>query len=104
MHDPNGIMDTRSASPLAPDSVAAISDQGLRSLAPSSSPCNQKYTMRSNVFVLDYNVSRTNAQRMAMTPFPLDLGAILEIPVQSLIGTPDTGVLLRNSRIDTRSF
>jgi len=32
MHDPNGIIDARSASPTAPDLVAAISDQGLRSL------------------------------------------------------------------------
>ena len=40
----------------------------------------------------------------AITPFSLELGAILEIPVQSLIGTLDTGVLLRNSRIDTRGF
>jgi len=29
MHDPNGIIDARSASPLAPDLAAAISDEGL---------------------------------------------------------------------------
>jgi len=32
MHDPNGIIDARSASPTAPDLVAAISDEGLWSL------------------------------------------------------------------------
>jgi hypothetical protein len=58
MPNPNGIVDTRSASPLAPDLVAAISDEGLRILAPSPSPCNQKYTMRSNISVLDRIVSR----------------------------------------------
>jgi len=29
MHNPNGIIDACSASPLAPDSMAAISDKGL---------------------------------------------------------------------------
>jgi len=29
MHDPNGIIDARSASPLAPNLVEAISDEGL---------------------------------------------------------------------------
>jgi len=32
MHDPNGIIDARLASPTARDLVAAISDEGLRSL------------------------------------------------------------------------
>jgi len=37
MHNPNGIIDRRSAGPLAPDLVAAVSHEGLRSLAPSPS-------------------------------------------------------------------
>jgi len=35
VHDPNGIIDARSASPLAPDLVAAISDEGVWNLASS---------------------------------------------------------------------
>ena len=58
MHDPNGIIDARSASPLAPDLVAAISDEGLWNSASSLSPCNQKYTMRSDILILDRIVSR----------------------------------------------
>ena len=45
MHDPNGIVIARSASPLAPDSMAVISDEGLWSLASSPSHCNYKYTL-----------------------------------------------------------
>ena len=55
---PNGIIDARSASPLAPDLVAAISDEGLWNSASSLSPCNQKYTMRSDILILDRIVSR----------------------------------------------
>ena len=58
VHDSNGIIDARSVSPLAPDLVAALGDAGLQSLSSSPSPCNQKYTMRSNIFVLDRIVSR----------------------------------------------
>ena len=58
MHDPNGIIDARSASPLAPDLAAAISDEGLWNLASSLSPCNQEYTMRSDISILDRNVSQ----------------------------------------------
>ena len=58
MHDPNGIIDARSASPLAPDLAAAISDEGLWNLASWLSPCNQKYTMRSDISILDRNVSQ----------------------------------------------
>jgi len=59
MHDPNGIIDARAASPLAPDLVTAMSDEGLWNLASSlSSPCNQKYTMRSDILILDRIVSR----------------------------------------------
>jgi len=36
VHDSNGIIDARSASPFAPDLVAALGDEGLQSL--SSSP------------------------------------------------------------------
>jgi len=35
MHDPNGIIDARSASTLAPDLAAAISEEGLWNLASS---------------------------------------------------------------------
>jgi len=35
MHDPNGIIDARSAGPLAPDLMPAISDEGLWNLASS---------------------------------------------------------------------
>jgi len=38
MHDPNGIIDARSVSPLAPDLVAVISDEGLWNLDSSLSP------------------------------------------------------------------
>jgi len=47
MQDSNGIIDAHSASPLAPDLVAALSDEDFWSLASSPLPCNQKYTMRS---------------------------------------------------------
>jgi len=57
-HDPNGIIDARSASPLAPDLVAAISDEGLWNLASLLSLCDQKYTMRSDILILDPIVSR----------------------------------------------
>jgi len=58
LHDSNGIIDARSASPLAPDLVAALSDKDIQSFASSPPPCNPKYTMRSNIFVLDRIVSR----------------------------------------------
>jgi len=58
VHDSNSIIDARSASPIAPDLVAALSDEGLQSLTSSPSPYNQKYTMRSNIFVLDRIVSK----------------------------------------------
>jgi len=57
MNDPNGIINARSVSVLAPYVMSAISDEGLRSLAFSPSPCYQKYTVRSNVLVLDRIVS-----------------------------------------------
>jgi len=52
LHDPNGTIGARLASPLAPDSVAAIG-KGLRSLSSSPVLCNHKYTMRSRKSVLD---------------------------------------------------
>jgi len=63
VHDSNGIVDARSLSPLAPDLVAALSEEGLQSLASSSSPSNQSYTMRSNIFVLDRIVSRFGTEK-----------------------------------------
>jgi len=39
MHDQNGTIDTRLARTLAPDLVAAISDEGLNSLTPSPYFC-----------------------------------------------------------------
>jgi len=45
MHDPNGIVDAWSASPLAPDSMAVIGDEGLWSLTSSPSHCNYKYIL-----------------------------------------------------------
>ena len=57
MHDPNGIIDARSASPLAPNLVAAISYEGLWNLASVLLPCNPKYTMRSDILILDRIVS-----------------------------------------------
>jgi len=63
MHDPNGIIDAHSASPLAPHLVAAISDEQLWNLASSPSPCNQKYTMRSNIFELDRIVSQFGTEK-----------------------------------------
>jgi len=53
----HAFIDGRSAMPLACD-LAAISDEGLWSLAFSPSSCNQKITMRPNHFVLDRFVSR----------------------------------------------
>jgi hypothetical protein len=52
MHNHNVIIGARSASQLAPDSVAALGNECLCSSASLSSHCNQKYTMRSNIFVL----------------------------------------------------
>jgi len=63
VHDSNDIIDARSASPLAPDLVAALSHEGLQSLASSPSPCNHKYTMRSNIFVLDRIMSRFGTEK-----------------------------------------
>jgi len=58
IHDPNGIIGARSASPLAPDSVAAIGNECCQSLACSPSHCNHKNTMWSNGFVLDRILGR----------------------------------------------
>jgi len=54
MNDPNSIIDARSASPLAPD---LVSHEGLWNLVSALSPCNQKYTMRSDILILDCIVS-----------------------------------------------
>jgi len=43
MHNPNSILDARSASPLAPDSITVIGKEGLWNL----SRCNQRYTIWS---------------------------------------------------------
>ena len=59
VHNPNGIIGARSASPLAPDFVAAVGNKYLRSSASLPSHCNHKYTMRSNIFVLDRILSRS---------------------------------------------
>ena len=53
MHNPNGIIGARSASQLAPDSVAAVGNELLCSSASLPSHCNQTYIMWSNIFVLD---------------------------------------------------
>jgi len=59
MHNPNVIIGARSASQLAPDSVAAMGNECLCSSASLPSHCNQKYTMRSNIFVLDRILSQS---------------------------------------------
>jgi len=58
MQDQNDIIGARSASLLASNSVAVISEEGLRSLASLPSHCNHKYTMQSNLCVLDRILSR----------------------------------------------
>jgi len=59
MHNPNGIIDARLASQLAPDSVAAMGNECLCNSASLPSHCNQKYTMRFNIFVLDRILSQS---------------------------------------------
>ena len=59
MHNPNGIIGAHSASQLAPHSVTATGHECLCSSASLPSHCNQKYTMRSNIFVLDRILSQS---------------------------------------------
>ena len=59
MHNPNGIIVARSASQLEPDSVASMGNECLCSSASLPSHCNQTYTMRSNIFVLDRILSQS---------------------------------------------
>ena len=59
MHNPKCIICARSASQLAPDSVTATGNECLCSSASLPSHCNQKYTMRSNIFVLDRILSQS---------------------------------------------
>jgi len=47
MHDPNGIIDARSVSPNAPDLVAAISDEGLRSFEQKKVSLKSAFPMKS---------------------------------------------------------
>jgi len=75
MHNPNGIIGARSASQLAPDSVAAIGNKCLYSFASLPSNCNQTNTMRSNIFVLDRILSHSGTLQRCLlkTVFPVKL-------------------------------
>jgi len=77
MHNPNGIIGARSASQLAPDSVAVMGNECLCSSASLSSHHNQKYSMRSNIFVLDRNLPQSGTLKRCYlkTAFPMKLAA-----------------------------
>jgi len=47
MHDPNGLLDTRSASPRAPASIAAVDLEGILSEASSASSQKQRTSTQS---------------------------------------------------------
>ena len=74
-HAQYGIIGARSASQLAPDSVAAMGNECLCSSASLPSHCNQKYTMRSNIFVLDRILSQSGTLKRChlKTAFPMNV-------------------------------
>ena len=59
MYNLHGIIGVRSASQLAPGSVAAMGKEYLWRSASLTSHCNQKYTMRSNIFELERILSQS---------------------------------------------
>ena len=66
MHNSNGIIGARSASQLPPDSVATMGNKCLCSSASLPSHYNQKYRMRSNIFVLDRILSQSGTSKRCL--------------------------------------